>query len=172
VQLNPRPVDWQKVVDAIDQGRFADVMQSDEVDTLYLEDPPWNNDSCVEYMHAAEVYEAIEKHLSPRTQAAGEAVAALINEDMVFPNDLGDDVASEIIVGALAPTYVAELADAFAAIDYGDLETAFERHVPAKLRASLSAGYDGHAMADYLRLWHQLLTFAKERRAGVLIELS
>lgn len=171
MQLYARPVDWDKVVDVVQAGRLGEVMQSDEASTLYLAGYNWNNNSSVHYMHAAEALVAIARHLPDDMQTASDALALLINEEMAFPRDLGKSAGQERIAGALDPDRVNEILEALTDINYDTIETAFDQYLPAKLKVSLSRGFDRKAMTAYVRLWHDLLGFAQERQAGVLIEL-
>lgn len=171
MQLYARPVDWDKVVDVVQAGRLGEVMQSDEASTLYLAGYNWNNNSSVHYMHAAEALVAIARHLPDDMQTASDALAQLINEEMAFPRDLGKTAGQERIAGALDPERVNEILEALVDINYETIETAFDQYLPAKLKVSLSRGFDRKAMSAYVRLWHDLLGFAQERQAGVLIEL-
>lgn len=171
MQLYARPVDWDKVVDAVQGRRLADVMQSDEAATLYLAGYHWNNNSSVHYMHAAEALVAIARHLPDDMQAASDALALLINEEMAFPRDLGNSAGQERIAGALDPDRVNEILEALADINYDTIESAFDQYLPARLKVTLSRGFDRKAMTTYVRLWHDLLGFAQERQAGILIEL-
>ncbi len=171
MQLYARPVNWDTVVDVVEHGRLGEVMQSDEAGTLFIAGYNWNNNSSVHYMHAAEALVAIARHLPDDMQAASDALAQLINEEMAFPHDLGKSPGQERIAGVLDPDRVNELMEALADINYETIETAFDQYLPARLKVTLSRGFDRKAMASYVRLWHDLLGFAQERQAGVMIEL-
>jgi hypothetical protein len=174
MQLDARPVQWQLVVDAVDNDRLGELMASDDVDTVYIEGRPWPSDSCVQYTEVAEMFAALEDRLTGPTREFAYAVGDLINEDMAFPQDLGPDLDSEIIAGALDPEHVRELAEAFAKIDYADLDRAFEQQFPSAARKIVNGriNYDRDSLAQYIRQWQELLAFASQRGAGVLIELS
>jgi hypothetical protein len=178
MQLSANPVDWKRVVDLNREGTLEDVMRSEDadVDALFIPNAPWPSDSCNEYMEVAEAYAAIKAKVPPGTRAAADSImSSLINEDYRFPQDLGDGVDSELIAGALSPDRVRSLAAAFGAVDFADLDEAFARHLPDALRTSLQICADGRgreAFTRYLRQWKDLLEYARNRDAGVLLHMG
>jgi hypothetical protein len=179
MQLSPSIVNWNMVVALRDDGRLEEALWSEdqEANGIIVGEAPWPSDSFVQYSEVAEAYSAIKQHLNEKTRGAADVIMTnLILEDSgCLPKDLGTGTDLEGVIGSISPTRVAELVSVFAALDYRDLDNAFDNHLPEDLKDILQIpeyGPSEEVFSGYIRQWEDLLKCAKEHDGGILLHIG
>lgn len=154
MQLNATPIQWPS--DALMQD-----VEPHKFDYLVsrLEDALWPSDSCVQYGEVSEAYHAIRHLLSSATRsAADKLMSEIINQDLKLPKDLGPSLEDGQIIGSASPGRVRDLLAAFHAIDYSEMNKAFDEYLPESFRNSLQIAKwpSEEIFTGYLRQWENM----------------